>query len=213
MSNQQNKKADSEMISRQAFFNEAATTWDKHFYTPKLTDFLAQIVPTFNLLQGQKILDVGTGTGVLIPFLLKAVGPSGHVTAVDYAEKMVEICKTKNAQHPNVNVMVQQVENLQFFPESFDAITCFGLFPHLENKEKALLEMNRVLKPGGRLIIAHALSSAEIKSHHHNASPAVAHDLLPEEARMKELLVNAGFAKVYIIDKSGCYLCLADKSS
>jgi ubiquinone/menaquinone biosynthesis C-methylase UbiE len=213
MSNQSNEKTDVEMASRKAFFNEAAITWDKHFYTSQLTDFLAQIVPTFKLMQGQKILDVGTGTGVLIPFLLKAVGPSGHVTAVDFAEKMVEICKTKNIQHPNVNVIVQQVENLQFSSESFDAITCFGLFPHLENKEKALLEMNRVLKGGGRLIIAHALSSAEIKSHHHNASPAVAHDLLPEEARMKELLANAGFAKVHIVDKSGCYLCLADKSS
>jgi ubiquinone/menaquinone biosynthesis C-methylase UbiE len=213
MSNQSNEKTDVEMASRKAFYNEAAITWDKHFYTSQLTDFLAQIVPTFKLMQGQKILDVGTGTGVLIPFLLKAVGPSGHVTAVDFAEKMVEICKTKNIQHPNVNVIVQQVENLQFSSESFDAITCFGLFPHLENKEKALLEMNRVLKGGGRLIIAHALSSAEIKSHHHNASPAVAHDLLPEEARMKELLANAGFAKVHIVDKSGCYLCLADKSS
>jgi ubiquinone/menaquinone biosynthesis C-methylase UbiE len=213
MSNPSNEKTDVEMASRKAFFNEAAITWDKHFYTSQLTDFLAQIVPTFKLMQGQKILDVGTGTGVLIPFLLKAVGPSGHVTAVDFAEKMVEICKTKNIQHPNVNVIVQQVENLQFSSESFDAITCFGLFPHLENKEKALLEMNRVLKGGGRLIIAHALSSAEIKSHHHNASPAVAHDLLPEEARMKELLANAGFAKVHIVDKSGCYLCLADKSS
>jgi ubiquinone/menaquinone biosynthesis C-methylase UbiE len=213
MSNQSNEKTDVEMASRKAFFNEAAITWDKHFYTSQLTDFLAQIVPTFKLMQGQKILDVGTGTGVLIPFLLKAVGPSGHVTAVDFAEKMVEICKTKNIQHPNVNVIVQQVENLQFSSESFDVITCFGLFPHLENKEKALLEMNRVLKGGGRLIIAHALSSAEIKSHHHNASPAVAHDLLPEEARMKELLANAGFAKVHIVDKSGCYLCLADKSS
>jgi ubiquinone/menaquinone biosynthesis C-methylase UbiE len=213
MSNPSNKKTDVEMASRKAFFNEAAITWDKHFYTSQLTDFLAQIVPTFKLMQGQKILDVGTGTGVLIPFLLKAVGPSGHVTAVDFAEKMVEICKTKNIQHPNVNVIVQQVENLQFSSESFDVITCFGLFPHLENKEKALLEMNRVLKGGGRLIIAHALSSAEIKSHHHNASPAVAHDLLPEEARMKELLANAGFAKVHIVDKSGCYLCLADKSS
>jgi ubiquinone/menaquinone biosynthesis C-methylase UbiE len=213
MSNPSNEKTDVEMASRKAFFNQAASSWDNNIYTPKLLGFLAQIVPKFNLTVGQKILDVGTGTGLLIPFLLNAVGPSGHVTAVDFAEKMVEICKTKNIQHPNVNVIVQQVENLQFSSESFDAITCFGLFPHLENKEKALLEMNRVLKGGGRLIIAHALSSAEIKSHHHNASPAVAHDLLPEEARMKELLANAGFAKVHIVDKSGCYLCLADKSS
>jgi demethylmenaquinone methyltransferase/2-methoxy-6-polyprenyl-1,4-benzoquinol methylase len=201
------------MINRQAFFNEAANSWDKNFYTPKLIDFLEQIVPAFNLKQGQKILDVGTGTGILIPFLLKTVGSSGHVTAVDYAEKMIEVCKAKYGQVPNVTIMVQQVENILFQSESFDAITCFGLFPHLENKKEALNHMNRVLKPGGRLIIAHALSSSEIKSHHHNASVVVAHDVLPEEAEMKELLKQAGFRKIQITDMPGCYYCLSNKST
>jgi SAM-dependent methyltransferase len=213
MSSPQNKESDAEMMNRQAFFNQAAITWDEHFDTPKLTDFVAQAVPKFGLNHGQNVLDLGTGTGVLIPFLLKAVGPSGHVTAVDFAEKMVERCKAKNANNPNVTVMVQQVENLQFSPESFDAVTCFGLFPHLENKQKALGQINRVLKPGGKLVIAHALSSQEIKSHHRNAAPAVAHDMLPEEAEMRELLKQAGFVNVKITDKTGCYLCLSNKSS
>ena len=116
-----NKKtnADPSMINRQAFFNQAANTWDKHFYNPELINFIKQIMPTFNLTQGQKILDVGTGTGILIPFLLKAVGPTGHVTAIDYAEKMIEICKAKYLRYPNVNIMVQKVENLQFPNETF----------------------------------------------------------------------------------------------
>ena len=199
------------MISRQAFFNEAANTWDRRFYTQELMNFLEQIVPTFNLTLGQKILEVGTGTGILIPFLLKAVGPTGHVTAIDYAEKMVEICKAKYAHLPNINIMVQQAEKLPFSPESFDAITCFGLFPHLENKKEALSQMNRVLKPGGKLIIAHALSSTEIKSHHQNASSAVAQDVLPEETTMKQLLERAGFTGIKITDKPGCYICLSNK--
>ena len=205
-------KADPKMISRQAFFNQAANTWDKHFYSPELIDFIEQIMPTFHLTQGQKVLDVGTGTGILIPFLLKAVGPTGHVTAIDYAEKMIEICKAKYIRYPNVNIMVQQVENLQFPNETFDAITCFGMFPHIESKKEALSQMNHVLKPGGKLIIAHALSSTEIKSHHHNASAAVAHDVLPEKAKMKQLLKQAGFDNIQITDKPGCYLCLSKKT-
>lgn len=198
-------------MSRQAFFNQIANSWDKRFQTQALTTFLEQLVPTFGLMHGQKVLDVGTGTGLLIPFLLRAVGPTGQISAIDYAEKMVKICKSKYANIPNVTVAIQQVETLDFPMQTFDAVTCFGLFPHLENKEEALRQMNRVLKTNGKLIIAHALSSAEIKAHHHNASSIVAHDELPAAQVMKKLLTQAGFGKIHIIDNPGRYLNLSIK--
>ena len=198
-------------MSRRAYFNQLADSWDKRFQTEALSTFMEQLVPTFGLLPGQKVLDVGTGTGILIPFLLKAVGPTGQVSAIDYAEKMVKICKSKYAQLPNVTVTVQQVEKLDFPSHTFDAVTCFGLFPHIENKEEALRQMNRVLKTNGKLIIAHALSSAEIKAHHHNASSVVANDELPTAAVMEKLLTQAGFGKVHIIDKPGQYFNLSIK--
>jgi ubiquinone/menaquinone biosynthesis C-methylase UbiE len=200
------------MMSRQEFFNDAAATWDQRFQSRELTEFLSQLVSTFNLKTGQKILDVGTGTGILVPFLLEAVGPAGHVTAVDYAEKMVGVCKSKYAHLSNVSFEVQRVEKLDFPSASFDAVTCFGLFPHLENKAAALRQLNRVLKPGGKLIIAHALSSAEIEMHHRNA-PVVAHDTLPDEWEMRRLLRQAGFAVVYISDSPGRYVCLSTKQA
>jgi ubiquinone/menaquinone biosynthesis C-methylase UbiE len=200
------------MMSRQEFFNCAAATWDQRFQNRELTEFLSQLVPTFSLKPGQKVLDVGTGTGVLVPFLLKAVGPAGHVMAVDYAEKMVEVCRSKYAYVPNVRFAVQRVEKLDFPSASFDAVTCFGLFPHLENKEAALRQLSCVLKPGGKLIIAHALSSAEIRMHHRNA-PVVAHDTLPDEAEMRRLLRQAGFAGVHISDSPGRYVCLSTKQA
>jgi len=198
------------MISRREFFNNIAITWDERFQNQELTDFLSQLVPTFQLKQGQRVLDVGTGTGVLVPYLLEAVGSTGHVTAIDFAEKMVEICKAKYANITNVSVAVQRVEKLDFPSKSFDAVTCFGLFPHLENKAEALSQMNRVLKPGGKLIIAHALSSKEVEAHHRNAS-VVAHDVLPDEAEMKRLLKQAGFTGVHITDELGSYVCLSIK--
>ena len=198
-------------MSRQAYFNQLADSWDKRFQTEALSTFIEQLVPTFGLLPGQKILDVGTGTGILIPFLLKAVGPTGQISAIDYAEKMVKICKAKYAHLPNVTVTVQQVEKLDFQSQTFDAVTCFGLFPHIENKEEALRQMNRVLKTNGKLIIAHALSRAEIKAHHHNASSVVAHDELPTAAVMEKLLTQAGFGKIHVIEKPGQYLNLSIK--
>jgi ubiquinone/menaquinone biosynthesis C-methylase UbiE len=198
-------------MSRQAYFNQLADSWDKRFQTEALSTFLEQLVPMFGLLPGQKILDVGTGTGVLIPFLLKAVGPTGQISAIDYAEKMVKICNSKYANLLNITFTVQQVEKLDFPSQTFDAVTCFGLFPHINNKEKALRQINRVLKTNGKLIIAHALSSTEIKAHHHNASSAVAHDVLPTSTVMKKLLTQAGFGKIHIIDKPGQYLNISIK--
>ena len=199
-------------MSRKTYFNEQANTWDERFHTPNLSSFLEKLVPQFGLEAGQNILDVGTGTGVLIPYLIQAVGPAGSVTAIDYSENMIQICKTKHSHLKNISVELKNIEEDAFPTESFDAVICFGIFPHLENKEKALRNMNRILKLGGTLIIAHALSSKELKAHHNNASSVVVHDVLPEEAEMKQLLEQTGFTEISIKDEPGCYLCLAHKS-
>jgi ubiquinone/menaquinone biosynthesis C-methylase UbiE len=199
------------MRARQPFFNQTAQNWDKEFDNPQLHAFLEQFVPSFGLSAGQHVLDVGTGTGILIPFLHKALGAKGHITAIDYAPNMVSICKTKHAHFPNVSIIVADAEKLQFPDASFDAVTCFGLFPHLDNKKAALSQFHRVLKSKGKLIIAHALGSAEIKNHHQSAPQAVASDVLPTETEMRKLLQQAGFTGIQIVDRQGSYLCTSTK--
>lgn len=198
-------------MNRKIYFNQAASTWDKKYYTPQLAVFLENLVPRFGLKSGQNILDVGTGTGVLIPYLIKSVGPTGSITAIDYAAKMVEICRNKYSHLKNVTIMLQDVEELDLPTECFDAVTYFGLFPHLENKEETLCHTSRVLKPRGKLIVFHALSSTELKTHHKTVSSAVIHDLLPKESEMRRLLEDAGFNEIDIKDEQGCYLCLSKK--
>ena len=195
------------------YFDNAADTWDDRFQTPKLLSFLEKLVPQFNLKAGQHVLDVGTGTGVLIPHLTKAVGESGSVTAIDFSEKMAQKCKTKYSQFKNVTVKVGNIEDAAFPPDSFDAVICFGVFPHLENKEKALQNINRMLKPNGKLVIAHALSSEELKAHHQKVSKHVAHAIMPTKTEMTQLLKQTGFTETRIRDEPGCYLCVARKPS
>lgn len=198
-------------MSRKTYFNTAADSWDHRFITKELMAFLTTLVPTLGLKPGQRILDVGTGTGVLIPFLRQAVGPSGSVTAIDFSERMIQICRNKYAHLHNVTIELQDVEALDVPPESFDAVTCFGVFPHLQAKEKTLHHLQRALRPGGTLIIAHALSSTEVKAHHREASSAVSQDVIPEEAEMRRLLTQARFNSISIQDEVGYYLCVAIK--
>jgi ubiquinone/menaquinone biosynthesis C-methylase UbiE len=173
---------------------------------------LEKLVPEFGIETGQSVLDVGTGTGVLIPHLIEAVGPSGSVTAIDYSEKMIQTCKRKHSGNKNVIIIVGDIEEDAFPAETYDAVVCFGVFPHLENKRKALLNINSLLKPSGKLVIAHAFSSEELKAHHKEVSEHVAHSMLPEEAKMTRLLEQAGFVAIKIKDEPGCYLCIARKA-
>lgn len=200
------------VTSRQTYFNTVASTWDQRYYSPELAQWLTQVVPTWGLQRDDHVLDVGTGTGLLIPFIQQVIGPSGSIAAIDYADHMVQICRSKYGHLSNVTIKLQNIEDLDFPSASFNAITCFGVFPHIDYKVLALEHFYRVLKSGGKLIIAHALSRAEINAHHQNTEPAVANDLLPDASEMQRLLHSVGFIDISVTDACRYYLCLSMKS-
>lgn len=199
-------KVQSPPTNRKDFFNQLAPDWDQRFYTPELKEHLKSLVSDFHLQKGGCVLDVGSGTGGIIPYILQHIGPQGSVWAIDFAEEMVGLGKEKFRHDPRVDFQKASVEDLPFADQFFDQVVCFGALPHFENKGTALIEMGRVLKTGGTLIIAHAISSQEIKDHHKESSP-VAMDCLPEESEMRTLLANHGFQVTRLIDRPKYYLC------
>jgi SAM-dependent methyltransferase len=101
---------------------------------------------------GMQVLDLASGTGEPALSLARAVSPGGHVTATDLVPEMLAVARAHAAEQGLRNVTFQQAdaEALQFADASFDRVTCrFGVmfFP---NVDKALREIHRVLKPGGR---------------------------------------------------------------
>lgn len=193
-------------MDKKTFFNEMAAGWDQRFYTLELKERLPGLVAIFYLQAGSKVLDVGAGTGGIIPYLLQAIGPNGSIWAIDFAEEMVKIGKKKFQEESRVIFELASGESLPYEDQFFDHIVCFGAFPHFEDKPKALEEMGRVLKIGGTLVIAHTLSSAELKDRHQSCAP-VSQDFLPAEPEMKGLLERAGFRVTRLIDQPKCYLC------
>jgi demethylmenaquinone methyltransferase/2-methoxy-6-polyprenyl-1,4-benzoquinol methylase len=200
-----------EMSEKKLFFNNLAENWDSRFCSPELKKFLKKFVPMFGLRSGHKVLDVGAGTGVLIPYLNKEIGITGQIVAIDYAKKMIEVCKSKYEQLSNVKFSVSNIEEIDYNSGSFDFVICFGVFPHIENKYQALSQINRVLKRQGKLIIAHAFSSEEIQKHHQSSSSIIAQDHLPDEDKMRKLLAQTGFHRISITDRPGCYICSSAK--
>jgi len=102
------------------------------------------------LRAGQTALDLCTGTGRLAHELLAFTGPSGRVIGVDFSPGMLEMARRRE---PRVEFRLGDVTRLSEADASVDAVTIgFGL-RNLVDRDAALGEMFRVLRPGGRLVI------------------------------------------------------------
>ena len=102
------------------------------------------------LRPGQTALDLCTGTGKLAHELLPYVGPSGRVIGVDFSPAMLDLARRRER---NVEFRLGDVTRLSDADASVDAVTIgFGL-RNLVDRDAALRDMVRVLRPGGRLVI------------------------------------------------------------
>lgn len=105
-----------------------------------------------HLPSGGKALDVCTGTGDLIAYLLPLVGNSGEVAGLDFSEKMLQCARQRYQNQPNVSLTQGDALALPYADNTFDAaIISFGL-RNVTNIPQALAEMHRVLKPGGWMV-------------------------------------------------------------
>lgn len=171
-------------MNHEMFFNELAPNWDNMTKVdlPKLNHIVAQI----ELKDGQSVLDIGTGTGVLIPLLREKIGIGGRLVAVDVSTEMLAIARRKFG---NVADFFQaDVISLPWAAQCFDQIICYSAFPHFPDKIAALREMVRVLKPHGHITIAHASGRSKLNAFHRSLNNFVSSDLLPDD----EELINIG---------------------
>lgn len=194
--------------ARRAFFDAHAHGWEERGYPADVRGRLEVLVDCFGIEPGEKILDVGCGEGVLVPYLLDRLGPSGFVVELDNSLEMLKGAARKSARQ--IQCVWAGVETLPLVDADFDRVICFASFPHFANPAKALKQIHRVLKSAGTLVIAHLLSRDEI-ARHHAKSTVVLGDELPEEAAMRELMTQTGFCVRRLEDRPGRYLLIATK--
>ncbi|HEX6927524.1 MAG TPA: class I SAM-dependent methyltransferase [Longimicrobiaceae bacterium] len=105
---------------------------------------------------GERVLDVGCGTGTLAMEIRKKVGSEGVVHGIDASPEMVALAKEKAAARQlDIGYKVAAAQHLPFEDGSFDAILCTMVMHHLPRDQRAdaIAEMFRVLVPGGRALI------------------------------------------------------------
>ena len=197
------------MKKTQAFFDQLADSWEDQSFPPETRKRVAELAGTFGIQRCATVLDVATGTGILQPHLLHAVGKSGRVLAFDFSYKMLQKAQ-KKPLGANLYCFQASAMAIPLSAGLCDTIVCFAAFPHFADQLKALKEMARVAKEGATVIIAHLMSRDELLKHHGNHSP-VAGDTVPEAADMRRMCRSAGLTEPQITEKPGLYLARALK--
>ena len=114
--------------------------------------FMSEIIG-FDRYPGKRLLEVGCGLGT---DLLQFAKGGALVTGVDLTPQSIELVKRRFALDGlAVDARVSDAENLPFDDASFDVVYSFGVLHHTPNTQKAIDEVYRVLKPGGKIIIMH----------------------------------------------------------
>ncbi len=130
---------------------DIAAAYEELFVPALFQAWPTAVLDAAGVAAGQRVLDVACGTGVLARAAAERVGPSGHVAGLDLNPGMLAMAERLA---PEIEWRHGDAEALPFENGSCDAVVSqFGMmfFP---NKEKAIREMMRVLRPGGRFAVA-----------------------------------------------------------
>ena len=158
------------------------------------------------LKPGDRVLDLGCGTGVDLPAMAEAVMPGGSVTGVDFSRRAVDAARQLVDGVAGAYVVVGDAHELPFADGSFDACRADRTLQHLERPDAALAELKRVLATGGRLVVLEVITEiAPLGGGGDELGPATGELWATERERhgwlplmLPLLLARAGFAGVTI---------------
>lgn len=178
----------------QSYFNDIADSWDStnHCSAEKL-----QRIVELSGIQGGSVLDLACGTGVLTEYLLKA---TPFVTGLDVAENMIARAREKYA---GTTARFLRCNFYDFSGESFDAVILHNAYPHFENKERLVTCLAGVLRPGGRLVVAHSMGRERLNQVHLGRPVGLSTPLGP--AAREAGLFKEAFDIDHIIDENDFY--------
>jgi len=129
----------------------ASTDYDP-LWQEQLAAARTALLVAASLVEGEQVLDVACGTGLLTFEAARRVGPAGQVVGVDLSDKMIEVARRMPGA--NVNFRRMDAQQLDLPAQSVDAVLCGLGLMYVADPLVAVTEMLRVLRPGGRIALA-----------------------------------------------------------
>ncbi|HEU5110347.1 MAG TPA: methyltransferase domain-containing protein [Micromonosporaceae bacterium] len=133
-------------------------------FAPQLLAFRDGVLERAAITEGDRVLDVGTGTGLVGLGALERVGPQGHVVFSDISPALLDECR-RQADPARSSFVQAPADDLSPIPDaSVDVVTTRSVLIYVTGKQAALAEMHRVLRPGGRLSLFEPINSFPVRT-------------------------------------------------
>jgi arsenite methyltransferase len=135
-------------------FNDSAAQQLLSVYvTPDMLEQRGEVVKLLQLQPGEKVLDIGSGPGFLATTMADLVGNTGEVYGVDISQELLTLAAEHCRHQSQLRFLHAEARSLPFPDACFDAVVVTQVLEYLQDVRLALLEMRRVLRPGGRVLI------------------------------------------------------------
>lgn len=165
-------------------------------------------------IPGGRVLDVATGSGGFIHFLLEGLQEYHEIIGVDIKERAADAFAEAFKDRPDIHFEVMDALHLKFEDHSFDLVSISNSLHHFEDPSAVLHEMLRVLRPGGHLLIAEMYRDGQIETQmthvdlHHwwgavDKLSGVVHRETYRRAELVEMVTGLGLDGTALYDLAG----------
>ena len=135
-------------------FDEATSRKIEALYlTPDVVSQRCQVLKALELKQGERVLDIGSGPGLLAYDIAASVGREGRVCGIDISEDMLTMSRRRCGNQPWTEFQRADATKLPYPDDSFDAAVSTQVYEYVADVPTALAELHRVIRPVGRAVI------------------------------------------------------------
>ncbi|HEV8650706.1 MAG TPA: methyltransferase domain-containing protein [Actinomycetes bacterium] len=144
------------MTAESVFDATASRKLEAAYLTPDVVEQRRATLRALALRPGERVLDVGSGPGLLATEMAQEVGPAGNVTGLDVSDAMLALGQRRSADLAGagrVSFVKADATALPFGDATFDVAVSTQVYEYVGDLPTALAELHRVLRPGGRALI------------------------------------------------------------